>query len=99
MTDREKQISNDLTFFMNTSSGRRTLARVMVAGGMFRTSFIPKDTGSVEFLEGRRSMALMLHDDLLKYCPKQMSILLGEMYDEMAKLAAPPKPVDRSEFE
>lgn len=72
------EFKDDLRWVMSTKSGRRILNHFIVHCGMFRSSFSGENEKSTEFLEGQRSVALMVWKDLERHTPEQLDLLLKE---------------------
>lgn len=88
MTQEEQaqQVKNDLSFLMSTVSGRRTFARIMRLGGMWRSSMTEKREAT-DFNEGMRALALVIYRDLEANCFDQLLILLKETHKDVRVIA------------
>ena len=88
MTNEEQaqQIKNDLTFLMSTASGRRTFARILRLGGMWRSSITEKREAT-DFNEGMRALALVIYGELERNCLEQLLTLLKETHRDVQLIA------------
>jgi hypothetical protein len=94
--EQSQQIKNDLAFLMSTVSGRRTFARILRLGGMWRSSITEKREAT-DFNEGMRALALVIYGELEKNCFDQLLILLKETHRDVQIIAEAnrkSKPVD-----
>ncbi len=71
----------DLRSVMSIVSGRRFIARMLEASGMWRSSF-KRDRNATDFCEGSRAIGLALWIDLKKNCPEDLIKLLMEYDNE-----------------
>jgi hypothetical protein len=84
--EQKQQVKNDLEYLMSTVSGRRTFARILRLGGMWRSSITEKREAT-DFNEGMRALALAIYKDLETNCFDQLLILLRETHNDARIIA------------
>lgn len=77
-TEREKLEAEDWRWLMSSARGRRIMAALRLECGANRSSF----TGNSHtfYLEGRRSIALHLDEQMYRHAPEAFIDLLKETY-------------------
>lgn len=72
-----QQAADDLASVMSTRQGRRFVWQLIDVCGLWRLSFTPSRR-TTEYMEGQRSIALMLWGRLQDACPELMTTMLEE---------------------
>lgn len=69
----------DLAWLMSDKRGRRFMWRLLGGLGVYRQSFDPSSTHNTAFLEGQRSVGLLLIDRLHQACADRVSEMQKEV--------------------
>lgn len=78
----EEVYKRSLCRVLDTPEGRRIVWRLLERGAVFHSTFCGEETHRSAMLEGRRSMALELFDDVMAFAPHQYAVMQTENTEE-----------------